>query len=95
MVSITNNGKENSKVITDFYPLYHSFNSHSFDSLEVHTNKGDDCTAQSYEPYTVKFEKGKKEVFEPAFGGKSTTGDRGWPYWNIQNGNKGIILALG
>lgn len=95
VIYITNKGEKNSKVLSEFYPLDYTFYSASFDSLGVHTNKGDNCTAQSYEPYSVRFEKGKKEVFEPTFGGKSSTGDRGWPYWNIQNGNKGVILALG
>lgn len=95
VVYLTNNGVEDSKEVSDLYPLDYKFKSITFDLLEVHTNKGDNCSATSYEPYSIKFKKKETETFQPTFGGKSTTGKRGWPYWNIQNGRTGLILALG
>ena len=94
-VFFTNNGKKRTQVLSDLFSLDYSFRYASLDSLEVHTNKGDDCSISSYEPYSIKLKKGEPEFFSPTPGGKSSTGERGWPYWNIQNGNKGFILALG
>lgn len=96
---ISYNGKSNSKVISNLYGIDNSFLINEDDDLIIHTNKGDDCTKYSYQPYNIYLRKGQSEVFYPTQGdlpsGKSTTGPRGWPYWNIQNGNQGWILAVG
>ena len=93
-------GKGKSKVISNLYGIDNLIPIQDKDGLIIHTNKGDDCTKQSYEPYDIILNRGQKEVFFPTQGGdvpcgKSTTGPRGWPYWNIQNGNQGWILAVG
>lgn len=95
LVYLSNKGKKSSQVISELYPIKHTFHSFFLDSLKVHTNKGDNCSALSYEPYSIKLKTDEMEVFQPTHGGKSTTGKRGWPYWNIQNDSCGIILALG
>ena len=98
-VYITFNGEHESKIITDLYGIDSSFVIQRDKDLIIHTNKGDDCTKYSYQPYNIRLNPGQIEVFYPTEGGspsaKSTTGSRGWPYWNIQNGNRGWIIAVG
>jgi alpha-galactosidase len=94
----TYEGKGKSKLISDLYGIDNLFRVNGEKKLVIHSNKGDDCTKNSYEPYDIVLEKGQTEVFYP--GGeipsaKSTTGKRGWPYWNIQNGSHGWIIAVG
>lgn len=89
-------GKGKSKVISDLYGINCSFPIKKGKDVIIHTNKGDDCTMNSYEPYDLNLAKGTTEVFSPKHGsGKSTTGPRGWPYWNFQNGNQGWIIVVG
>lgn len=89
-------GKGKSKVITDLYGIDEQFPIQVGSDVVIHTNKGDDCTKYSYEPYDIILKRGQKEEFYPKHGsGKSTTGPRGWPYWNIQNGSHGWIIAVG
>lgn len=89
-------GRGKSKLITDLYGIDLSFPVNAGQDVVIHTNKGDDCTKYSYEPYEITLEKDSNEVFFPKHGsGKSTTGPRGWPYWNVQNGTQGWIFAVG
>ena len=96
---ITYAGKKKSKVIFNLYGIDNLLPVLANKEVIIHTNKGDDCTKFSYEPYDIVLNQGQREVFYPSQGGqpsgKSTTGDRGWPYWNIQNGNNGWILVVG
>lgn len=97
---ITYEGQIKSKIISDLCGIDLLFPVEEDNDVIIHTNKGDDCTMYSYEPYDIILNRGQKEVFFPTQGGdvpcgKSTTGPRGWPYWNIQNGNQGWILAVG
>lgn len=96
---ISYDGQAKSQVITNLYGLDFLFYIKGKDKLIIHTNKGDDCTKYSYQPYDIILNKGQSEIFYPSQGGipsgKSTTGPRGWPYWNIQNGDHGWILAIG
>lgn len=96
IVYITYEGSGKSKVISDLQGINLLFPVKEGRGLVIHTNKGDDCTKYSYEPYKITLVKGQTEDFAPKHGsGKSTTGTRGWPYWNVQNGKDGWILAVG
>ncbi len=57
--------------------------------------KGDYCTADSYEPYQLTLSPGLSKTFAPARSGKSCDGPKGWPYFNLQLSEGGIILAVG
>lgn len=93
---ISYEGSGTSRVVSDLYGIDCLFPIMERNDVVIHTNKGDDCTKYSYEPYDIVLEEGQAEVFSPQIGsGKSTTGPRGWPYWNIQNGGQGWILAVG
>lgn len=96
---ISYKGKGRSKVISELYGIDNLFQIQLGNNVVIHTNKGDDCSKYSYEPYSIVLKRGQSEVFSPSQGGypsaKSTTGPRGWPYWNVQNGNQGWIIAVG
>lgn len=97
---ISYDGKGKSKVISDLYGMDCLFPINGGSEVVIHTNKGDDCTKYSYEPYEIVLKTGQTENFYPSQGStsataKSTTGPRGWPYWNIQNGKEGWIMAVG
>lgn len=97
---ISNTGEKKSKLITDLYVIDEAFPVQAKNEVVIHANRGDDCSKRSFEPFDIVLNKGQREVFYPSFEdgspcGKSTTGARGWPYWNIQNGGQGWILALG
>ncbi len=57
----------------------------------LRTTQGDNYSAASYEPLTFTLD-GEARSFEPE-GGRPTNG--AWPYFNIDYGQGGIILALG
>lgn len=98
-VFIKNNGSKKSQVISELYGINYVLNKNAANTV-VHTNRGDDCSARSYQPYDVQLRYGEAKEFYPTVNdqgypsGKSTDRD-GWPYWNIQNGTSGTILALG
>jgi alpha-galactosidase len=57
----------------------------------LRTTQGDNFSASSYEPLSFKLDAMAKS-FQPA-GGRPTNG--AWPYFNIDGGRHGVILALG
>ena len=59
-------------------------------------NRGDFCTADSYEPYQITLNPSTAVNFSPpSYSGKSCDGPNGWPYYNLQTPGGGIILAIG
>jgi alpha-galactosidase len=62
----------------------------------LHGIKGDFCTADSYEPYRLELGPNVAKKFAPpAHSGKSCDGPDGWPYYNLQTPEGGLILAIG
>lgn len=62
----------------------------------LHGIKGDFCTADSYEPYRLELGPNVAKRFAPpAHSGKSCDGPDGWPYYNLQTPEGGLILAIG
>jgi len=59
--------------------------------LVLRTTQGDNFSASSYEPLAFKPDRVARS-FQPA-GGRPTNG--AWPYFNIDGGKAGVILALG
>lgn len=57
----------------------------------LRTTRGDNYSAKSYEPLSFTLSE-KPQRFEPV-GGRPTNG--AWPYFNLDAGNHGILLALG
>lgn len=99
LVYISFNGKRESKIISNLYSIDLLFPINEDNSIIIHSNKGDDCTKYSYQPYKIVLNRNQSEIFSPTEenrpSGRSSTGPRGWPYWNIQNGTHGWILAVG
>ncbi|HPD32658.1 MAG TPA: hypothetical protein PLL20_21925, partial [Phycisphaerae bacterium] len=58
----------------------------------LHHNRGDSCAANSYEPLRTPLGPGTELRFAPD-GGRPTNGQ--WPYYNIQWGDQGLIVAIG
>jgi alpha-galactosidase len=56
--------------------------------------KGDSCTADSFEPFRRVLAPGSAAQFGTN-SGKSCDGPNGWPYFNLQYGDGGLILAVG
>ncbi|MEI6873259.1 MAG: alpha-galactosidase, partial [Verrucomicrobiota bacterium] len=68
--------------------------------LRLNGIRGDTCAAESFKPWTRELKAGAREVFSPPAkggyaSGKSSDGPNGWPYWNLQTPEGGIILAVG
>ncbi len=76
----------------------------------LHCNKGDQTTKDSYEPYDITLNPSADTEFTPLHipdvenelkgvgiseSGKSCDGPKGWPYYNLQFSDGGIILAIG
>ena len=57
----------------------------------LRTNQGDFDSPAGYEPLSFKLER-QPRSFHPS-GGRST--DQGWPFYNLDSGREGVILALG
>ena len=58
----------------------------------LHYSCGADSTPSDYAPLETVLEKGSKRAFAP-IGGRPTNG--AWPYYNVQWGDRGAILAVG
>jgi alpha-galactosidase len=58
----------------------------------LHGNKGDWCTASSFEPFQKTLAPKTEECFA-SYGGRPT--NAAWPYYNIQMPDGGIFLAIG
>ena len=58
----------------------------------VHHLRGDLCSPDSYQPFSDLMEPNAAKQFAPS-GGRPTQG--AWPYWNVQWGRTGVIVALG
>jgi len=62
------------------------------ETYTLHCHKGDSCTPDSYEPFDVTLTPATTQVFASA-GGRPTNGQ--FPYYNLQVGNDGTLLAVG
>jgi len=94
-VYFKNNGMTNSPILSDIQGLDFALPVADNDKCILHGNKGDFCTADSYEPFHDTLTVGNVMAFAPASSGKSSDGPKGWPYYNLQTGGKGLIIAIG
>ena len=58
----------------------------------LHHNQGDTCGPNAYEPFSKTLAAGSEARFSPV-GGRPTS--MAFPYFNLQRGGSGIIVALG
>jgi alpha-galactosidase len=89
-------GLKNTPVLENIQGLDAQFLQDPKGGFILHGIKGDFCAAESYEPYHLALEPGMIRNFHPPeYSGKSCDGPEGWPYYNLQMANKGVILAVG
>lgn len=105
-VYLKNTGASRTPIIADIQGLDTTI-SRSADGPEfvLHGNKGDFTTKDSYEPFDLTLDRSVTNSFAPAAQrddgrgwtatGKSCDGPKGWPYYNLQMPDGGIILAIG
>lgn len=94
-VYLKNTGKGNTPVLKDIQGLDAAFHRGNGSEFILNGNKGDFCTADSYEPYKIILGPNITESFAPSSSGKSCDGPKGWPYYNLQVPDGGLIIAVG
>lgn len=91
---LKNEGSAKTSVISDLHAIDTRFVSATGQPYVLHTNEGDYCAATSYRPIDLNMEPNRQKTFSPDMG-KSCNGGRGWPYYNLQSADNGIIMAIG
>jgi alpha-galactosidase len=94
-VHLRNTGPRDTPILSDIQGLDARFERTAQGEFTLHGNKGDFCTADSFEPYARTLEPGTEARFAPPGSGKSSDGPEGWPYFNLQSPGGGVILAVG
>jgi len=95
-VYLTNTGKTATPILKDIQALDIQMERGGDDEFLLHGIKGDFCTADSFEPYQIPLVPDLVKNFAPPpYSGKSSDGPEGWPYFNLQIPNGGLMLAVG
>ncbi len=96
-IYLKNTGKSNTPIIESIQGLDARFDRKASDpEFVLNGIKGDFCTADSYEPFTLTMGPDfTKKFAPPEYSGKSSDGPDGWPYWNLRVPGGGVILACG
>jgi len=95
-VYLKNIGPTNSPILQDIKGLNTSFHRGTGPEFILNGNKGDFTTEDSYEPYRVTLGPNTVKTCAPFYySGKSSDGPDGWPYYNLQVPDGGVILAIG
>ncbi len=90
-----NTGDKNTPIIENIQGLDIQLNRSDEGAFVLHGIKGDSCTADSFEPYHLTLVPDTMKKFSPPSSGKSSDGPDGWPYYNLQMPDGGVILAIG
>ncbi len=91
---LKNTGTSNTQII-DTLQAIDAHMALSADSSNVlHCHRGDYYSADGYAPYDLPLAPGTAHAFAPD-GGRPTNGPNGWPYYNVQLGKAGVLLAIG
>lgn len=95
-VYFKNNGQSKTPNIKNIRGLDVSFQNKGSSEFILNGIKGDFCTADSYQPFRHTLGAFSSMTFAPpSNSGKSSDGPDGWPYWNLQMNDGGLIMALG
>lgn len=95
-VYFTNAGTADTPILEDIQGLDTSFQRRGSGEFILNGLKGDFCTADSYEPFRLALAPDSKRQFSPPnHSGKSCDGPEGWPYYNLQMPDRGVIIAVG
>jgi alpha-galactosidase len=93
-VYFKNTGTNDTPVLKDIQGLDTRFEKNAKGEFVLHGNKGDWNVAESYEPYQLTLGPNFEKRFVPT-GGRPTNGPEGWPYYNLQMPEGGVIIAVG
>jgi len=86
-----NTGTKNTPILSDIQAIDTAFGAGTKTRHRLHYNKGDNCTAASFEPLEMALPpKGKKRIANT--GGRPT--QTAFPYFNIASGNQGLIFVV-
>ncbi len=99
-VRLKNTGRENTPILENIQGFSTHLERSASREFVLHGNRGDWCVAESYQPFTLTLGPGFSKRFSPPFtaktaSGKSSDGPDGWPYFNLQTPDGGMILAVG
>ena len=89
-----NGGAKKTPILRAIQGLDAAFERSGEGEFVLHSNKGDCCAADNYQPYRQLLRPGEVKRFSPV-GGRPTTGPDGWPYYNVQMPGGGLLLAVG
>ena len=97
---LKNTGSADTAIVEGIQGLDWKLPSELDQKLSLHGIRGDTCAAESFKPWTRELKLGARHVFSPPVkgdyaSGKSSDGPNGWPYWNLQTPEGGMILAVG
>jgi len=97
---LKNTGSADTAIVEGIQGLDWKLPSELDQRLRLHGIRGDTCAAESFKPWTRELKTSAREVFSPPAkggyaSGKSSDGPNGWPYWNLQTPEGGMILAVG
>ena len=93
-VSFKNVGTGETPILENIQGLNTGFERPAPGEFVLHGIKGDWCTEDSYEPYQLILGANAVYRFAP-IGGKSSSGPKGWPYYNLQMPGGGVLMAVG
>ena len=91
-VYFRNTGKAASAILENIQGLDTRFECGTGAEFVLHGNKGDNYTANSFEPFLQTLAPQAVRRFAPV-GGRPSNGE--FPYYNLQFGNAGVFLAVG
>jgi len=91
-IYLTNSGKEDTPILENLQALDGRFKRGAGDEFLLRHWKGTFVRMDDFEPLTLALGPDEKQRFAPP-GGRGTGGV--WPYYNLQVGNEGILIAVG
>ncbi len=86
-----NTGAADSPILSDIQAINARFERSASEEYILHRNRGDDCTADSFEPIDEPLPAGTEKRVANT-GGRPT--QIAFPYFNIASGNEGMIFVL-
>ena len=89
---IANKGKADSPTVAGLMGMDVQFTRPPDKGFVVHTLRGSLAQKTDFEPRTIELAPSTTTSFS-THGGRPTSG--GWPYWNIEWGDRGVIAVLG
>ncbi len=86
-----NTGSQDTPILSGIQAIDTRFERSTLNEYILHRNKGDDCTADSFQPIDEPLPVGTDKVIAN-WRGRPTQGE--WPYFNIASGNEGMIFVV-